>query len=74
MPKKDDAKVIHSYKSFKIADICRLYKEQKIHPQTIRKLIKAGKLEAFEYQGEWYVYGAILKQHFENKNKDRKKT
>jgi hypothetical protein len=73
MPKKYDARVIHSYKSFKIADICRLYKEQKIHPQTIRKLIKAGKLEAFEFQGEWYVYGAILKQRFENKNKGRKK-
>ena len=74
MPKKYDARVIHSYKSFKIVDICRLYKEQKIHPQTIRKLIKEGKLEAFEFQGEWYVYGAILKQHFENKNKGRKKT
>jgi hypothetical protein len=72
MSKKYNSRLVHSYISYKIADICRLYKDIKLHPQTIRKWIKSGDLKAFEHAGEFYVYGAILKQFFENKSKTQK--
>jgi hypothetical protein len=65
-------KIIESYRSYKISDICRIFIEKKLHPQTIRKWIKECGLEAFEYKGDFYIYGAILKEflkQYNNKNK-----
>ncbi len=65
-------KIIESYRSYKISDICRIFIEKKLHPQTIRKWIKECGLEAFEHKGDFYIYGAILKEflkQYNNRNK-----
>ena len=68
--KHNSNKIIESYRSYKISDICRIFKEKKLHAQTIRKWIKEYGLEAFEHKGDFYIYGAILKEYL-NFVKDR---
>lgn len=72
MLKKYNPQPLFSYKSYKISDVCRIYKEQKLHPQTIRDWIKEGKLKAFFYEGDFYIYGAVLKEFFTSRNQKNK--
>ncbi len=66
--------LVHAYFTYKIPDIVRLFKEVKLHDKTVREWIKSGKLKAFQHEGEWYVYGGILKSFLKIKNEQSKKT
>ena len=72
--KYNSNKIIESYRSYKISDICRIFIEKKLHPQTIRKWIKECGLEAFEHKGDFYIYGAILKEFLKTYNNKNNKT
>lgn len=72
MVKKYNPKPICSYRAYRIPDICKLYKDQKLHAQTLRDFIKKEELKAFFHKGEFYIYGAILKEFFTNRNQKSK--
>lgn len=65
-------KELYSYRSYKIADLCRFYKSQKLNAQTIRKWIKKGELKAFLHERDYYIYGAVWKEFLTNRNKKNK--
>lgn len=58
MARKCKWNLVHSHISYKISDIHKLLG---YHGQTIRGWIKEDGLEAFELEGEFYIYGAVLK-------------
>lgn len=66
-------RLVHTYLTYKILDIKNLFNDYQLHPQTIRKWIKDKKLEAFEYEGEFYVYGGVLKLFLKERNEGNKK-
>jgi hypothetical protein len=72
MFKKYNPKPIHSYKSYKISDLCRIYKIQDLHPQTIRKWINQQGLKAFLHERDFYIYGAVLKEFLTSRNQKNK--
>ena len=72
--KKYKHSLVHTYFTYKIPDIVRLFIEVKLHDKTIREWIKSGKLKAFQHEGEWYVYGGILKSFLQTKREQSKKT
>ena len=72
MFKKYNPKPIHSYNSYKISDLCRIYKAQDLHPQTIRKWIKQEGLQAFLHEGDFYIHGAVFKAFLTNRNQQHK--
>lgn len=72
MLKKFNPQPLFSYKSYKISDLRRIYKEQKLHAQTVRDWINEGKLKAFFYEGDFYIYGAVLKEFFTSRNHQNK--
>ncbi len=72
MFKKYSPKPIHSYKSYKISDLCRIYKAQDLHPQTIRKWINQQGLKAFLHERDFYIYGAVFKEFLANRNQQHK--
>ena len=60
---------LESYRSYKLkysADIIG------VHIQTLRKWIKEGELEAFQHEGDYYIYGAVLKDYLKAKNTSNK--
>ena len=63
---KDGLESYRSYKLKYIEDIVG------IHIQTLRKWIAKGGLEAFQHEGEWYIYGAVLKDYLKTKNAKNK--
>lgn len=65
-------KELYSYRSYKIADLCRFYKSQKLNAQTIRKWIKKEGLKAFLHERDYYIYGAVWKEFLTNRNKKNK--
>lgn len=73
MFKKYDPRRVKSYRSYKLADICRLFKDKKLHPQTIRGWINDNKLEAFIDGKNLMVYGATLKIFLQKRNEDHKR-
>jgi hypothetical protein len=74
MSKKYDYRRVPSYRSLKVRDIGRLYRDVKLSQQTIRGWINDGKLEAMLVGKTFYVYGAVLKQYLKDKSDERKKT
>ena len=72
MFKKYSPKPIHSYKSYKISDLCRIYKAQDLHPQTVRKWINKQNLKAFLHERDFYIYGAVFKEFLTNRNQQHK--
>jgi len=50
----------------------RIYKDQKLHAQTVRDWIKEGKLKAFFHEGDFYIYGAVLKEFLTRRNQQNK--
>jgi ribosomal protein L40E len=72
MFKKYSPRLIYSYRSYKIPELCKIYKDQKLNPQTIRKWIKKSGLDAFLYQRDYYIYGAVWKEFLTNRNKQHK--
>lgn len=61
MSRKYKWNIVQSNITYKISDVVRLFKTFKLHAQTIRKWIKSEALEAFELEGEFYIYGEVLK-------------
>ena len=74
MFKKYDPRLVRSYHSYKVADLCRLYRDKKLHAQTIRGWINSGKLTAFTDGKNILVYGAVFKQFLLDMNKKHKRT
>lgn len=72
MAKNYDSRLVKSYRSYKIRDICRLFKQKKLHEQTVRGWINNDGLEAFRHGRIVYVYGAVLKQFLLKRNAARK--
>lgn len=74
MYKKYDHKRIKGYRSYKISDICHLYRDRKLHEQTVRKWVKSGQLAAILDGKVILIYGGVLKQFLiENNQKHQKK-
>lgn len=73
MFKKYDHRLVHSYKSYTIKEICRLFKHQSLHDKTIRAWIKSGDLEAILDGNKLLIYGGVLKQFLKNRNKNRQR-
>jgi|GEM_PF-2515773 len=69
MYKKYDAGRVCLYRSYTIADLCRLYSNQGLHPQTVRAWVKHGGLQAINAKGKLYIYGAIWKVYLKQRNK-----
>jgi hypothetical protein len=63
---KDGLESYRSYKLKYIADIID------VNIQTLRKWIAKGGLEAFQHEGDYYIYGAILKDYLKAKNTKNK--
>lgn len=74
MSKKYDYRRAHSYRSYKVRDICRLYKAENLHEQTVRGWVNDGKLKATLHGKTLYVYGAVLKEFFKVKSRKNKRT
>lgn len=68
MSKKYDYRKLKSYRSYKIRDICRVFRDKKLHEQTIRSWIKKGDLTAFCHGKTIYIYGAILKSFLKERS------
>jgi|DEB0MinimDraft_4_1074332.scaffolds.fasta_scaffold00979_5 hypothetical protein len=65
-------KELYNYRSYKIVDLCKIHKSEKLHPQSIRKWIKKGELKAFMHERDYYIYGAVWKEFLTNRNKQQK--
>lgn len=74
MFKKYDPRLLSSYRSYKLRDTCRLYKDKKLHDKTIRGWINTGRLEAFKDGNTILVHGATLKKFFTDNNSKQKRT
>lgn len=74
MFKKYDHRLVASYRSYKVGDICRLYRDKKLHEQTIRGWVNAGKLKAIWHGKTIFIYGAMLKQFLLDNNNSHKRT
>lgn len=68
-PRKKD---LYNYRSYKIANLCKIHQSEKLHPQSIRKWIKSGALKAFLHERDYYIYGAVWKEFLANRNKEHK--
>lgn len=64
--------LLRSYRSYKISELCRIFRDKKLHPQTLREWIKLGKIEAIQDGKDFLIYGAIFKK-FLIANNDKKK-
>jgi DNA-directed RNA polymerase subunit M/transcription elongation factor TFIIS len=73
MYKKYDHQKPKSYRSYKISDICRLYRDKKLHEQTVRKWVKSGQLEAIFDGNVILIYGAVLKRFLQDSNQQHQK-
>lgn len=69
-----NSNLIISNRSYKISDICNVFKEQKLNNKTVRRFIKKDKLEAFEYKGEFYIHGGTLKAFLKERKSNNKRT
>ena len=73
MFKKYDHRLVRSYQSYTLRELCRLYKRYDLHDKTIRSWIKSGDLEAILDGNKLLIYGAVFKQFLRNRNKNRKR-
>lgn len=73
MSKKYDYRNVESNRTYKLRDICRLFKAEGLHEQTIRGWIKEQGLEAFLVGKTYYVHGGVLKAYLKAKGEKRKK-
>ena len=73
MFKKYDHRLVRSYQSYTIKEICRLYKQQNLHDKTVRAWIRTGELDAILDGNKLLIYGAVLKQFLKNRNKSHRR-
>ena len=74
MKKRYDTKLVRSYRSYSLEDLCRIYNDDKLHPQTIRTWIREEKLEAISNGNKLLIYGAVWKNFHARRNKQAKRT
>jgi len=73
MHKKYDERLLKSYRSYKVNDISRIFRDKKLHPQTIRGWVEQGKLKAIIDGKTILIYGAVLKNFILENNQSRKR-
>ncbi|WP_133129010.1 helix-turn-helix domain-containing protein [Legionella nagasakiensis] len=64
-------RLIKQYRSYTIEQICALFTDKKLHPQTVRGWVKSGELEAITKK-PIVIYGQVIKEFLENRNATRK--
>jgi hypothetical protein len=65
-------RLVKQYRSYTVEQICDLFKEKKLHPQTVRDWVKSGELETITRK-PIAIYGAMLKDFLEKRNASHKK-
>jgi hypothetical protein len=65
--------LIHSKRSYTVEKLCNVYKDKKLHAQTVRGWVNSGELETISKK-PIVIYGAIAKSFLEKRNKSHKKT
>ncbi len=74
MRKKYDSRKVKSYRSYSIADLCRVYEQDKLHHQTIRKWIREEKIAPIVDGRKILIYGVVWKKFLcKNNNRGKKK-
>ncbi|HHS2948416.1 TPA: helix-turn-helix domain-containing protein [Legionella pneumophila] len=73
MFKKYDHRLVKSYKSYTLQELCRLYKEDQLHIQTIRGWLRNGELTSIKDGNKHLIYGAVFKKFLFERNKKHKK-
>ena len=74
MAKKYDHRKICSNRSYKIRDVCKVYKAQKLSEQTVRGWIREGLLDAIPCGRAHLIHGGVLKQFLMHKTQKRRKS
>lgn len=64
-------RLIKQYRSYTIEQICALFEDKKLHPQTVRGWVKSGELETITKK-PIVIYGGVLKTFLENRNANHK--
>ena len=65
-------RIVKQYRSYTVEQVCNLFKDKKLHPQTIREWVKSGELEAIAKK-PISIYGEVLKDFLEKRNAAHKK-
>jgi hypothetical protein len=65
--------LIHSKRSYTVEKFCNVYKDKKLHAQTVRGWVNSGELEVISKK-PIIIYGAVAKSFLEQRNKAHKKT
>lgn len=73
MFEKYDHRLVKSYKSYTLQELCRLYKEDQLHIQTIRGWLRNGELPSIKDGNKHLIYGAVFKKFLFERNKKHKK-
>ncbi len=72
MFKKYDPRLVKSYKTYTIQELCRLFKNNQLHIQTVRVWIRNGELASIKEGNKHLIYGGVLKKFlFERNRKHR---
>src|SRR3989344_2053482 len=72
MAKNYDYRNVESNCTYKLKDVCRLFKAEGLHEQTIRDWIKNQGLEAVLIGKTYYIHGGVLKAFLKAKYEKRK--
>ena len=64
--------LLHSKRSYTVEKFCNVYKDKKLHAQTVRSWVNSGELETIS-KNPIVIYGAIAKSFLDKRNKGHKK-
>ncbi|MFA5880165.1 MAG: helix-turn-helix domain-containing protein [Candidatus Margulisiibacteriota bacterium] len=64
--------LIKSYLSYSVEQICKIYANKRLHPQTIRQWVKSGKLESVSKK-PILIHGTVFKEFIKTRNDNHKK-
>jgi|APGre2960657423_1045063.scaffolds.fasta_scaffold12694_5 hypothetical protein len=65
--------LIHSKRSYTVEKLCHVFRDKKLHAQTIRAWINSGELEVISNK-PIVIYGALVKEFLKKRNDAHKKT
>jgi hypothetical protein len=68
-----NANLVKHNLSYTIKEICKIYKDKKLHEQTIRGWVKSGDLKVVS-NNPILIYGAVLKDFIKQRNESHKQT
>lgn len=71
MFKKYDYRLVKTYITYSIPEICRLFKDFALHEQTVREWVRTGQISFYKDGNKILIYGAVLKKFLKNRNKGR---